>query len=271
LKPYEDQAVEASVWLYNYDSKNFEAITSEEIADGFAFATEIKPMDGFILNYHGASGTANMSYASAIWGNPKFDAAIGRPSQQNSAPARNRVEETLNRAIITVTAENGQADKVKLVEKERYSAEFENGSDASKFMLATGLSLYASTEAGDLERVATNDLMGTLMSFRSGEGTTYTLTMSNVLGEDYAIRDNVTGQLIELAEGATYTFTQNAYTSVPARFEIVAAAKMPTAIENVEEAAKATGIYTITGQYLGRDFSNLPSGVYIVNGVKIVK
>lgn len=64
---------------------------------------------------------------------------------------------------------------------------------------------------------------------------------------------------------------QEANSTVPARFEIVGRQNMPTAIDNVEEAAKATGIYTITGQYLGRDFSNLPAGVYIVNGVKVVK
>ena len=270
LKPFETSNMEASVWLYDYDSHQFAAINSEDIADGFA-PEEIKPMDGFVLRLQGASGSAAMSYASAIWGNPNFDAAIGRPSQKNPAPARSRFNETSNRAIVNVKAENGYGDMVKLVEKETYTAEFENGADASKFMFADGINLYATTEAGELARVATDDLKGTLLSFRAGNSAEYTISLTNVLGEDYALRDNVTGQIIAFAEGATYTFMQEANTTVPARFEVIAIAEVATAIENVEEAAKATGIYTITGQYVGRDFTNLPAGAYIVNGVKVIK
>lgn len=271
LKPYMGSNVEASVWLYNYGRKNFEPITPDDLAEGFAFATEIKPMEGFILNLHAASGSATMDYASAIWGNPKFDAVLGRPSQKGAPARKSAGVATSNRALVAVTAMNGMSDNVKLIEKETYSADFENGADASKFKFEEAINLYAETEAGELSRVATNDMKGTLLSFQSGDDTSYTLSLSNVLGEDYMLRDNVTGALVAFEEGATYNFTQDANTTIPARFEVVSAAKITTAIDSVEAEANASGIYSITGQFLGRDFTKLPAGVYVVNGVKIVK
>ena len=262
--------MEAAVWIYDFDAHQYNTITAEDLKE-FPDVTEIKPMEAFVLNLHAASGKSGMDYASAVWGNPRFDAAIGRPSQKNPAPARIRFNDASNRAIVNITAENGYRDQVKLIEKDQYTAEFENGADANKLMFADGINLYATTEAGELARVATDDLKGTLLSFRAGNSAEYTITLTSVLGEDYALRDNVTGQVIAFAEGATYTFMQEANTTVPARFEVIAIAEVATAIENVEEAAKATGIYTITGQYVGRDFTNLPAGAYIVNGVKVIK
>lgn len=262
--------MEAAVWIYDFSAHQYKTITAEDLKE-FPDVTEIKPMEAFVLNLHAASGKSGMDYASAVWGNPRFDAAIGRPSQKNPAPARSRFNDASNRAIVNITAENGYRDQVKLIEKDQYTAEFENGADANKLMFADGINLYATTEAGELARVATDDLKGTLLSFRAGNSAEYTISLTNVLGEDYALRDNVTGQIITFAEGATYTFMQEANTTVPARFEVIAIAEVATAIENVEEAAKATGIYTITGQYVGRDFTNLPAGAYIVNGVKVIK
>ena len=46
-----------------------------------------------------------------------------------------------------------------------------------------------------------------------------------------------------------------------------------TSVENImtNESILQTGIYTITGQYLGTDESNLPQGLYIINGKKVIK
>ena len=46
-----------------------------------------------------------------------------------------------------------------------------------------------------------------------------------------------------------------------------------TGVENVESTLPATkqGIYTLTGQYLGTDETNLPQGMYIINGNKVIK
>lgn len=257
--------VEATIWLYNYSTKNWETIALEDITDGIADDEfkQIKSMDGFLLNLRAASGSAPVDYESAIWGNPLLPA---------HAPARNMAANELNNsAVITVKDNAGFGDKLTLVEKDNYTNAFENGADASKYILPEGVSLYAETLEGKLGRVATNDLNNTIISFRSGDNAEYTLTFGKVNGEDYLLRDNATGMTMAIAEGSTYTFTQEANTTVPARFEIIGIAKTPTAIENVGAEAKAHGIYSIAGQFLGNDFTVLPAGVYVVNGVKVVK
>ena len=260
--------VEATIWLYNYTTTNWQQVSLEDFEDGFVDDEykQIKSMDGFLLNLRAASGSANVNYNDAIWSNPLLG------TSPSLAPARRVANSNLsNSAVITVTEANGHGDAVTLVEKATRSNEFENGADASKYMTEDGLSLYAETNAGLLSRVATNDLNNTLITFRSGDETNYNLTIDKTQGEDYILRDNVTGNTIALANGATYNFTQAAHTTVPARFEVIGIAKAPTAIDNIEETAKISGIYTITGQFLGHDFTNLPAGVYVVNGVKIVK
>jgi hypothetical protein len=50
------------------------------------------------------------------------------------------------------------------------------------------------------------------------------------------------------------------------------AAQVSTAIENTTATTIQDGIYyTLQGQALGKDFQALPRGLYICNGVKIVK
>ena len=45
-----------------------------------------------------------------------------------------------------------------------------------------------------------------------------------------------------------------------------------SAVENIEvNSVVKMGVYTITGQYLGTDESNLPQGLYIINGKKVIK
>lgn len=46
----------------------------------------------------------------------------------------------------------------------------------------------------------------------------------------------------------------------------------PTAIEGVEavNAGTVKRIYNLSGQYMGSDTENLPKGLYIVNGKKVV-
>ena len=45
-----------------------------------------------------------------------------------------------------------------------------------------------------------------------------------------------------------------------------------TSVENIKvDTMVKTGIYTVTGQYLGTDETNLPQGLYIINGKKVIK
>jgi len=43
------------------------------------------------------------------------------------------------------------------------------------------------------------------------------------------------------------------------------------AIDNVSISTIHTGVYSLLGHYLGEDINALPSGVYVVNGQKVIK
>ena len=45
----------------------------------------------------------------------------------------------------------------------------------------------------------------------------------------------------------------------------------PSAIESVNGTTFKAGVYTITGFYLGEDATNLPTGMYIINGQKVIR
>ena len=257
--------VQQSVWIYDYNAHSYETVTPRTLGI-FAATKAIKSMQGFVL-YGKVEGdvVAPINYANAVY-TPAYSAATA-----NQAPARNRESSLSNGALIKVIAENGMADQVILMEEEAYSNQFDNGADASKLMNEDGINLYVATINGDQSIVADNNIENTLLSFKAGEATNYTLQLGKVFGEDYAIRDNVTGAVFNCAEGETYTFTQAANTTVSGRFEVIAVAKIATGIENTEAVKSAKGIYSITGQYLGENFEILPAGVYVVNGVKVVK
>lgn len=262
--------VEATVYVYVYgDYNTWVPITSEDIEEGFALATEIRSMDCFILNLrNGNSGTANMSYADAIWNNPRINPSVPAAG----APARAYASSIDNSVVISVTSEGGQGDRLTLIERQTNDATFENGADASKF-ITDGVNIYAETPAGQLSRVATNNLEGTQITFASNASEQFTLKFSNVNGTRYALRDNANGQIISLVDDATYNFTQAANTSVANRFEVVAVEHVVTGVESTKANSGVKGIYTVLGQYVGShsQWNSLPAGVYVVDGVKMVK
>jgi len=113
--------------------------------------------------------------------------------------------------------------------------------------------------------------LGKTINIQTTSDINYTMTFKNLSGNEYAIRDNATGKVINMEEGASYEFSAQPNSTVEGRFEIVNVNKAPTAIENTEVKANVKGIYTLMGQYVGEDFNTLPAGVYVVDGVKIVK
>ena len=223
-------------------------------------------MQTFILRLPNTdNATAEVDYASAIWGNPRYSG-----STSSSAPAR-MAEIDGSIISMSISSENGSADNVLFMEKNAYSDDFENGYDAMKYMNENAVNMFVTVNGEDLSAVATDAIEGKMLTIQTGKAVNYTLTIDAALGAEYAIRDNVTNQVIAIEEGATYEFAAQPNSTIAGRFEIVGRAQMPTAIENTEVKANVKGIYTIMGQYLGEDFDILPAGVYVVNGVKIVK
>jgi hypothetical protein len=265
--------VEKTVWVYDPYDKTFKTIT-ERMANGRVKygnnepIKDIRSMQAFLMYLaDGESGTASVDYASAIWGNPRYDAA---KTALNAAPARQAVMN--DDAIIRMTIEaNGQKESIVLIENGVYSDAYDRGYDAIKYMNENCFNTYVGVNGENYGTVATDNLEGKMLSIKTNNELAYTMTFDFVAGEEYALRDNLTGNVIAIEEGATYEFAAQPNSTVEGRFEIVAAAKMPTAIENTEVKANAKGIYTLTGQYLGEDFEAVPAGVYVVNGVKIVK
>lgn len=269
-----DSKIEGTAWVWNTDLQRYQDVPLNLLAAGIydgesdKWKTEIAPMQTFILKQNGSNNASTeINYASAVWGNPRYSAATGVAA----APARRVADMNTTRMYIAVTAANGQSDEVFFVEDANYSDAFDNGYDASKYMNPNTINVFANQNGIDLGTVASDNLNGKTLSLKTNGELAYTMSFKNVEGEEYAIRDNVTGAVINIEEGATYEFAAQPNSTIEGRFEIVAAAKLPTAIENTEVKANVKGIYTIMGQYLGENFDILPAGVYVVDGVKIVK
>ena len=265
-----DAKIDGTVWMW--DGEKYQGIGLEYLRQYGAiepsWKKEVAPMQTFVLRLTGDDySSTDINYADAIWGNPRYDAA---KTALNAAPARQA--EINDDAIISMTIEaNGQKESVVLIENGVYSDAYDRGYDAIKYMNENCFNTYVGVNGENYGTVATDILEGKMLNIKTNNEWAYSITFDFVAGEEYALRDNLTGNVIAIEEGATYEFAAQPNSTIECRFEIVSVAKMPTAIENTEVKANVKGIYTLTGQYVGEDFEALPAGVYVVNGVKIVK
>ena len=224
---------------------------------GFATKT-LAPMQAFILKkVYGSTQTeaVEMNYNSMVYA-PAPVTAPARMAANNDYTAR---------MCVVVANENGIWDDVQLRETETRTKE------AEKYMNAD-VNIYATT-AGKAAILAVENLENTYVGFSTVKGGKFTLNFTDVEGSEYTLIDHETGAQVAIVEGATYEFTAAANSANDYRFELVGAAKMPTAIENAEAVKSAKGIYTITGQFVGEMnvWNTLPAGIYVVNGEKRVK
>lgn len=265
-----DAKIDGTVWMW--DGETYQGIGLEYLRQYGdiepSWKKEVAPMQTFVLRLTGDDySSTDINYADAIWGNPRYDAA---KTALNAAPARQA--EINDDAIIRMTIEaNGQKESVVLIENGVYSDAYDRGYDAIKYMNENCFNTYVGVNGENYGTVATDILEGKMLNIKTNNELAYSITFDFVAGEEYALRDNLTGNVIAIEEGATYEFAAQPNSTIEGRFEIVSVAKMPTAIENTEVKANVKGIYTLTGQYLGENFEALPAGVYVVNGVKIVK
>ena len=254
--------VSGTVYLYRASDNWWYEINLASLGEE-GIPTVIDPMQAFIFQRRKLGGAnPEVNYENHIW-NP-----IMNP-KASPAPARTRA--TYNKAIVEITAADGTKDIVRLIEGERFSDEFDNTWDAAKYMNAESFNLYADAQDEKMGILATDDLEGTTLSMTTKNQTSFTMTFSNVNCMNYAVRDMLTGTETVINENESYMFSVPANTTVEGRFEIVAADKVATSIDNIEETAAVKGIYTVTGQFVGKDYHNLPNGVYVVDGKKIVK
>lgn len=265
-----DGKIDGTVWMW--DGEKYQGVALANLSERpymyDSWQKEVAPMQTFVLRLTGSEfSSTDINYEEAIWGNPRYSAVV---AAVNAAPARQA--EVNDNAVIRVTIEaNNQKESIVLIENNNFSDEYNRGYDAIKYMNRNSFNSYVSVNGENYGTVATDNLEGKMINLKTNNELAYTMTFDFVAGEEYALRDNVTNQVITIVEGATYTFAAQPNSTVEGRFEIIPVAKMPTAVENTEVKADVKGIYTIMGQYVGENFDILPAGVYVVNGVKIVK
>ena len=227
---------------------------------------DINPMQAFLIGNTKEAANVTVDYWDAVY-TPITHEAKPAP---NAAPVRRSTLSNITKAKMIVRGE-GYKDGVVLAQDDQFSAAFDNSYDCRKYM-NEGINLYVSADE-KMGIYATDNLENTYVGFQSVNGGTYTIEFTDVQGEELTLIDHETGAQVAMVEGNTYAFTAAANATNDYRFEVVGAAKMPTAIENAEAVKNAKGIYTITGQYLGEMnvWNSLPAGVYVVNGEKRVK
>lgn len=260
--------IDPCVYMYNSSADRFESVNSlglwlKELGIIDVAFTQIPPQQAFVMNLlSGNSAQSAVDYATCVWGNPNTNknTPIMAPSRQQAASFS---------ALLNIEVTDGEAtDRVVLIEDEKYSEAYDNGADAEKYMNNT-FNIYANAER-NLAMVATDNIENTELSFKAGKAVNYTMTFGKTMG-DFVLVDRANNNQIAIVEGGIYTFAAQPNATAESRFAIVPAAKLPTAIENTGVKTNAKGIYTIMGQYLGENFDILPAGVYVIDGVKIVK
>lgn len=260
--------IDPCVYMYNSSADRFESVNSlglwlKELGIMDVAFSQIPPQQAFVMNLlSGNSAQSAVDYATCVWGNPN-------PNKNTPILAPSRQQAASFSALINIEVTDGEAtDRVVLIEDEKYSEAYDNGADAEKYMNNT-FNIYANAER-NLAMVATDNIENTELSFKAGKAVNYTMTFGKTMG-DFVLVDRANNSQIAIVEGGIYTFAAQPNATAEARFAVVPAPKMPTAIENTGVKTNVKGIYTIMGQYLGENFDILPAGVYVIDGVKIVK
>lgn len=246
--------MQKTIWIYDYYTDGFKTITPESYGtvkygtrrNSHGTITEIRSMQAFLMN-RSEAGSTTINYESAIWGNPKY----GLVSTPDPAPAK-RVAANEDKVTIYVATDT-QEDEVTFIRSNEYSSAFDNGADASKWM-NNGMNLYVVNGDENMAIVASDEIVDMTIAFRSGNESEYTLGFDNLRGETFELRDVLTGATIQMTEGATYTFSQEANTTIPARFQIIGARKVATGVENATEGATVQQKVIVNGVlYILRD------------------
>lgn len=262
--------VRGTIYMWNENEQGYSAVSlarlngpAERLED---YEKEVASMQTFIVQMAGAnSASKTVNYADAIWNNPRYGNA--------PAPARRALAEADDDAFmkIVITAENGKSDFVTFTQNSSLSDAYDDGFDALKYMNNNRLNAYVTVDGADYTSVVSDNLIGKKLTLDTQNDVNYTISFKFVDGEEYAVRDNLNGQVTAIKEGNTYSFSAQPNTKIDGRFEIVGIENTITSISNTEANNEVRGIYTMLGQYVGEDFNALPAGVYIINGAKVVK
>ena len=258
--------VDGTLQMWNVNNQKYMPLNTTSTLFGEG-DVEIPALHCFVVKLRsGNSADFDINYSNTV-----YDYAIHPENYAFSAPARLSSETSTVR--INIESADGIKDAVCIVENGSFTADYDDSADAEKLM-EDGLNFYISDENNNLSILASDNILGSLLTLQTTDEIDYTLSFDYVRGEVYALRDNMTNAVVLMNEGAIYNFTAQPNATLEGRFQIVSRQEMPTAVETVEETINAPkAIYTVMGQYVGEttDWNNLPAGVYVVDGVKVIK
>lgn len=247
--------VEAAIKVYIPEKGKYVDINKKTLAlPSYAAWQNLAPLQAFFL-YANEATTMTMNYEQTVW-----NALLAQPE---SAPQQTESEDEEVAALITLTAADGRSDEVLVYEGEAFHS-------TKMFNDISNTNIYVSAETAEYSTFGTENLDGTVLEILTNNQTDYTLSFTYTTGEPLCIKDMETNLIVAMTEGNTYSFSAPANTTV--RRFIITRKDVPSHIENVTVDG-VTGIYTITGQYLGEnvDWSTLPQGIYLIDGQKYIK
>lgn len=258
--------IDNSMYLWDMGNQKYIPVNKTQYSYFSAGPKEIPALQTFILKLtSGNSALLDLNYAQSV-----YNYVINPTAANYSAPQR-AIASDVNAFRMNIKSANGEEDDVYMVESGEFSADYDNGADIVKYM-NKGINFYAEGEE-KYAMVASDNIIGSIFSLQTTEAINYTLTFAEVRGEEYALRDNMTGKTIAIVEGATYNFSAQPNEVAENRFEIVNRDAVTTDINTIVGDNASKAVYTVLGQYVGEtaDWNNLPAGIYVVDGVKVVK
>ena len=260
--------VQKAVYVYDPEQEKFSDISYATYGKS-GVPSAIQPMQGFyFLNQHDETTQAPMDYVSMVWSN----AFKVEQEFVPNAPARQQSEQMTEVRVSLTDNIKGRNDGVYLMERDEVNT---NANIRKMMNPATSVNVFVANESGNLSQMQSADLDGQELIITTNAAPTYTFSFEWVQGEEYYLNDIVTSASTCMSEGNTYTFTAQPNTTIEGRFFISRnnRGSVVTDMQPVKTHHAAEGIYTVMGQFMGKTaaWKSLPQGVYVVNGVKMVK
>lgn len=286
-------------------------LSSSEL--GAEAVTYIAPMQGVCVKTNVNNATIQLSYDRLIWNTPdngqmnapmrapqmgqeEFFDEVDRVKYRRDSIAESYRQRELalhHRVRLNITSANSGADFLYLLERDGYTAEYDDGYDAKKMFTDGLVNIYTNNEAGQMAVTATNNVDSLFVGFNAGEDVNYKLFITSVIGDDLELMDMQTGDRFALRDSASYEFAATPNSEDPYRFRIFKSEKtpvVPTGWTGLGDKAKiwynkqiiyisdanansTAAIYTAAGELLKQVTFNhnttistqdIPEGVYTV-------
>ena len=209
--------VQRAVYLWNPENENYDAITTRNAGTGI-YPAVIKPMQAFFVFSHDAA-SQEVLYESSVWA----------PMLANKAAAPARDKKVNNDIVISMLSENGRRDNVAL-------SAIEEAEDNEILKLnnpATSVNIYALSENGNMSYLAENNFNTIYLGITTNGSASYTMQFSGLTDGTYELYDIVANRAIAIVEGATYTFSETANSTVENRFSVRKISQVVTSMDQV--------------------------------------